>query len=98
MSPIPDNPMERDNDDGGTSWMVQTAERRINRPRGQLAGVFQELEYSLGLDDQGPLVLLTGCQTAAALRRTGRTRLTTRLRHRKVRGAGAGVPPVFLQD
>ncbi len=35
----------------------------------------------------GPLVLLTGYQTPAALRRTGRSRLEAWLRNRKVRGA-----------
>ncbi len=63
--------------------------RRINRLRGQLTGIFPALERSLDLDNQGPLILLTGYQTPAALRRTGRTRLTTWLRNRKVRGAEA---------
>ncbi|CAM5585600.1 IS110 family transposase (plasmid) [Streptomyces viridifaciens] len=63
--------------------------RRINRLRGQLTGIFPALERALDLDNLGPLILLTGYQTPAALRRTGRTRLTTWLRNRKVRGAEA---------
>ncbi|MCF2534071.1 IS110 family transposase [Yinghuangia soli] len=63
--------------------------RRINRLRGQLTGIFPALERALDLDNQGPLILLTGYQTPAALRRVGRTRLTTWLRNRKVRGAEA---------
>ncbi|MFD8708190.1 IS110 family transposase [Kitasatospora sp. NPDC059648] len=63
--------------------------RRINRLRGPLTGVFPALERSLDLDNLGPLILLTGYQTPAALRRAGRTRLTTWLRNRKVRGAEA---------
>jgi transposase len=61
--------------------------RRINRLRGQLTGIFTALERVLDLGNIGPLVLLTGYQTPAALRRTGRSRLETWLRNRKVRGA-----------
>ncbi|MEU1420686.1 IS110 family transposase [Kitasatospora sp. NPDC005751] len=61
--------------------------RRINRLRGQLTGIFPALERILDLGNVGPLVLLTGYQTPAALRRTGRSRLETWLRNRKVRGA-----------
>ncbi|MEU6654916.1 IS110 family transposase [Streptomyces sp. NPDC046900] len=63
--------------------------RRINRLRGQLTGIFPALERGLDLGNVGPLVLLTGYQTPAALRRTGRSRLDTWLRNRKVRGADA---------
>ncbi|WP_431678574.1 IS110 family transposase [Kitasatospora sp. KL5] len=59
--------------------------RRINRLRGQLTTVFPALERSLDLGNVGPLTLLTGYQTPAALRRTGRRRLETWLRNRKVR-------------
>ncbi|WP_406306393.1 IS110 family transposase [Streptomyces sp. NBC_00885] len=61
--------------------------RRINRLRGQLTGIFPALERVLDLGNVGPLVLLTGYQTPAALRRTGVKRLETWLRNRKVRGA-----------
>ncbi|WP_030056050.1 MULTISPECIES: IS110 family transposase [Streptomyces] len=61
--------------------------RRINRLRGQLTGIFPALERVLEMGNVGPLVLLTGYQTPAALRRTGRSRLETWLRNRKVRAA-----------
>ncbi|MFI5905877.1 IS110 family transposase [Streptomyces cyaneofuscatus] len=63
--------------------------RRINRLRGQLTGIFPALERVLDLGNAGPLILLSGYQTPAALRRAGRTRLETWLRNRKVRGADA---------
>jgi transposase len=63
--------------------------RRINRLRGQLTSIFPALERVLDLGNMGPLVLLTGYQTPAALRRVGRRRLETWLRNRKVRGAEA---------
>ncbi|HEY5834492.1 IS110 family transposase [Streptomyces sp.] len=61
--------------------------RAINRLRGHLTGIFPGLERELDLGNVGPLVLLTGYQTPAAIRRTGTNRLTTWLRNRKVRGA-----------
>ncbi|WP_338688317.1 IS110 family transposase [Streptomyces acidiscabies] len=63
--------------------------RRINRLRGQLTSVFPALERSLDLGNVGPLTLLTGYQTPAALRRTGPRRLETWLRNRKVRSPEA---------
>ncbi|MCY0932612.1 IS110 family transposase, partial [Streptomyces sp. H27-H1] len=63
--------------------------RRINRLRGQLASIFPALERVLDLGNVGPLILLTGYQTPAALRRTGRGRLETWLRNRKVRSPEA---------
>lgn len=63
--------------------------RRINRLRGQLTGIFPALERALDLGNVGPLVLLSGYQTPAALRRTGRSRLETWLRNRRVRGVAA---------
>ncbi|MGW6603279.1 IS110 family transposase [Streptomyces sp. NPDC055036] len=59
--------------------------RRINRLRGQLTSIFPALERALDLGNVGPLILLTGYQTPAALRRTGRKRLETWLRNRHVR-------------
>ena len=61
--------------------------RAINRLRGHLTGIFPGLERELDLGNVGPLVLLTGYQTPAAIRRTGAKRLATWLRNRKVRGA-----------
>ncbi|MFC8248620.1 IS110 family RNA-guided transposase, partial [Streptomyces chartreusis] len=61
--------------------------RAINRLRGHLTGIFPSLERELDLGNVGPLVLLTGYQTPAAIRRTGVKRLATWLRNRKVRGA-----------
>ncbi|MCY0937420.1 IS110 family transposase [Streptomyces sp. H34-S4] len=63
--------------------------RRINRLRGQLTSIFPALERVMDLGNTGPLILLTGYQTPAALRRTGRSRLETWLRNRKVRAAEA---------
>ncbi|WSV65593.1 IS110 family transposase [Streptomyces sp. NBC_01013] len=63
--------------------------RRVNRLRGQLMSIFPALERVLDLGNAGPLILLSGYQTPAALRRTGRNRLQTWLRNRKVRGADA---------
>ncbi len=63
--------------------------RRINRLRGRLRGILPALERALDLGNTGPLILLTGYQTPSAPRRTGRKRLGTWLRNRKVRGAEA---------
>ncbi|MGW0628853.1 IS110 family transposase [Streptomyces sp. NPDC002758] len=69
--------------------LIADRTRRINRLRGQLTSIFPALERALELGNLGPLVLLSGYQTPAALRRTGRKRLKTWLRNRKVRGAEA---------
>jgi transposase len=61
--------------------------RRTNRLRNQLVGIFPALERVLDLGNTGPLILLSGYQTPAALRRTGRRRLETWLRNRSVRSA-----------
>ncbi|WTW92364.1 IS110 family transposase [Streptomycetaceae bacterium NBC_01309] len=63
--------------------------RTISRLRGTLTGVFPALERALDATNTGPLVLLTGYQTPAAIRRTGAARLETWLRNRNVRGAAA---------
>ncbi|WP_330358360.1 IS110 family transposase [Streptomyces chartreusis] len=63
--------------------------RVINRLRGALTGIFPALERVLDLTNSGPLVLLTGYQTPAAIRRMGASRLETWLRNRKIRGAAA---------
>jgi transposase len=67
--------------------LVAERTRTINRLRSLLTGMFPALERALDLGTSGALVLLTGYQTPAAIRRTGQRRLTTWLRNRKVRGA-----------
>jgi transposase len=61
--------------------------RTINRLRGHLTEIFPGLERECHLGNVGPLVLLSGYQTPAAIRRVGARRLATWLRNRKVRGA-----------
>ncbi|MER5619000.1 IS110 family transposase [Streptomyces sp. NPDC002215] len=67
--------------------LVADGTRTVNRLRGQLTGIFPGLERELDLTNTGPLTLLTGYQTPAALRRIGTKRLETWLRNRKVRRA-----------
>ncbi|MFF1745784.1 IS110 family RNA-guided transposase [Streptomyces mirabilis] len=67
--------------------LVADRTRTINRLRSVLTGMFPALERALELTNAGPLLLLSGYQTPAALRRIGTSRLTTWLRNRKVRGA-----------
>lgn len=64
--------------------LVVDRTRTINRLRAQLAGIFPGLERALDLTNKGPPTLLTGYQTAAAIRRLGTRRLETWLRNRKV--------------
>ncbi|MFF5013590.1 IS110 family transposase [Streptomyces sp. NPDC001165] len=62
--------------------------RMINRLRDVLTGIFPALERAFDYSSQkGPLVLLTGYRTPAAIRRRGRSRLTAWLANRGVRGA-----------
>ncbi|MCX4649128.1 MULTISPECIES: IS110 family transposase [unclassified Streptomyces] len=62
--------------------------RMINRLRDVLTGVFPALERAFDYSaHKGALVLLTGYQTPAAIRRRGRARLTAWLANRSVRGA-----------
>ncbi|WP_405362629.1 IS110 family transposase [Kitasatospora sp. NBC_00085] len=64
--------------------------RMINRLRDVLTGIFPALERAFDYSShKGALVLLTGYQTPAALRRRGRARLTAWLANRSVRGADA---------
>ncbi len=63
--------------------------RQINRLRAQLLEIFPALERSLDLTNKGPVMLLTGYQTPAAIRRTGAKRIETWLKNRKVKGAAA---------
>jgi transposase len=69
------------------SDLVADRTRQINRLRAQLLEIFPALERILELANRGPLVLLTGYQTPAAIRRIGAKRLETWLRNRKVRSA-----------
>ncbi|WP_326790385.1 IS110 family transposase [Streptomyces sp. NBC_00151] len=64
--------------------LVADRTRTVNRLRAQLTGIFPGLERALDVTNTGPLMLLTGYQTPAAIRRTGRKRLETWLRNRKV--------------
>ncbi|MGW0885888.1 IS110 family transposase [Streptomyces sp. NPDC002671] len=64
--------------------LVADRTRVTNRLRSLLTSMFPALDRALGLDNVGPLVLLSGYQTPAAIRRAGVTRLTNWLRHRKV--------------
>jgi transposase len=61
--------------------------RAVNRLHDQMLAICPALERALDLTTQGPLILLTGFQTPAALRETGAEALTAWLRDRKVRNA-----------
>lgn len=62
--------------------------RTINRMRALLTSIFPELERSFEFArSDGPLVLLSGYQTPAAIRRMGESRLTAWLAKRGVRKA-----------
>ncbi|MCZ1020915.1 IS110 family transposase [Streptomyces noursei] len=62
--------------------------RAINRLRAQLLEYFPALERAFDYSrSKAGLLLLTGYQTPAVLRRTGKNRLATWLKNRKVRGA-----------
>ncbi|MDH6108174.1 transposase [Kitasatospora sp. MAP12-15] len=67
--------------------LVSDRTRQINRLRAQLLEFFPALERALDLTNKGPVVLLTGYQTPAAIRRSGAKRIETWLRNRKVRSA-----------
>lgn len=64
--------------------LVSDRTRTVNRLRAQLTGVFPGLERTLDLTNMGPLTLLTGYQTPAAIRRIGTKRLESWLRNRHV--------------
>ncbi|MGX1675361.1 IS110 family transposase [Streptomyces sp. NPDC055400] len=70
--------------------LVADRVRMINRLRDVLTGVFPALERAFDYAAQkSALVLLTGYQTPAAIRRRGYARLTAWLANRSVRGADA---------
>ncbi|MBN9742985.1 IS110 family transposase [Amycolatopsis sp. A1MSW2902] len=72
------------------SDLVADRVRLINRLRDVLTGVSPALERAFDYSaHKGALVLLTGYQTPAAIRRIGQTRLTAWLVNRKVRGGEA---------
>jgi transposase len=62
--------------------------RAVNRLHETLLTISPALEKALDLTNQGPLILLTGYQTPAAIGQLGVTELTAWLRARKVRRAG----------
>jgi transposase len=75
---------------GHRADLVADRVRLINRLRDVLTGIFPALERAFDYSaHKGALVLLTGYQTPAALRRRGRARLTAWLTNRGVRGADA---------
>ncbi|MET8801069.1 IS110 family transposase [Nocardia sp. NPDC004568] len=68
--------------------LVADRVRMINRLRDVLTGVFPALERAFDYSaHKGALILLTGYQTPAAIRRRGHTRLTAWLTKRQVRSA-----------
>lgn len=70
--------------------LVADRVRMINRLRDVLTGIFPALERAFDYSHhKGALMLLTGYQTPAAIRRRGRARLTAWLAKRNVRGADA---------
>ncbi|MEU3658124.1 IS110 family transposase [Streptomyces sp. NPDC032161] len=69
------------------SDLVADRTRTVNRLRSTLTSMFPALERALDVTNVGPLVLLTGYQTPAAIRRAGVKRLTAWLHNRKVQGA-----------
>jgi len=70
--------------------LVADRVRLINRLRDTLSGYFPALERAFDYaHSQGALVLLTGYQTPAAIRRVGESRLRSWLVKRKVRSADA---------
>jgi transposase len=69
--------------------LIEDRTRTINRLKALLNRMFPALERALDLSTAGPLVLLSGYQTPAAIRRAGKRRLTTWLRNRKIYNAAA---------
>lgn len=69
--------------------LVAERTRTVNRLRSLLTRTFPALDRALELTNAGPLVLLSGYQTPAAIRRAGAARLARWLRNRQVRGSQA---------
>ncbi|WP_431684166.1 IS110 family transposase [Kitasatospora sp. KL5] len=74
---------------GRRADLVEDRTRAVNRLRGTLLSMFPALERALDLANTGPLKLLTGYQTPAAIRRVGVARLAKWLANRKIRNARA---------
>lgn len=72
---------------GRRTDLVEDRTRTVNRLRGSLLSLFPALERDLDITYVGPLKLLTGYQTPAAIRRTGITRLAKWLANRKVKNS-----------
>jgi transposase len=68
--------------------LVADRTRAISRLRALLTSIFPALERALEVKAAGPLTLLTGFQTPAAIRDAGQESLEAWLRERKVRNAG----------
>jgi transposase len=69
--------------------LVADRTRVINRLRGLLTSIFPALDRALeNLTASGPLILLTGFQTPAAIRAAGAAGVEAWLRERKARNAG----------
>ncbi|MFH8805541.1 IS110 family transposase [Streptomyces sp. NPDC017936] len=69
--------------------LVADRTRTTNRLKALVNSMLPALERALDLGNVGPLVLLTGYQAPATIRRAGSRRLTTWLRNRKVCNAAA---------
>lgn len=69
--------------------LVSDRTRAVNRLHDRLLAISPALERVLDLGNRGPLVLLTGFQTPAALRQAGVVGVTAWLKERKVRGSAA---------
>jgi transposase len=67
--------------------LVSDRTRAVNRLHHQLLAISPALERALDLTNRGPLVLLTGFRSPAALREAGVPAVEAWLRARKVRGA-----------
>lgn len=73
---------------GHRTDLVADRVRLVNRLRDTLTGYFPGMERAFDISNhKGALVLLTGYQTPAVLRRMGSSRLTSWLSKRKVRSA-----------
>ncbi|WP_415926016.1 IS110 family transposase [Streptomyces sp. AK02-04a] len=67
--------------------LVNDRIRQTNRLRAQLLEFFPALERALNLSKKGPVVLLTGYQVPASIRRSGTKRIGTWLKNRRVKNA-----------
>ncbi|WP_435863351.1 IS110 family transposase [Streptomyces mirabilis] len=67
--------------------LVNDRTRQTNRLRAQLPEFFPALERALNLSKKGPVVLLTGYQVPASIRRSGTKRIGIWLKNRRVKNA-----------